>query len=119
MTFDVGWNEFVLKAYFSRVKKRLGVWVACRGPDSSSNFDLLKRSSKEIETALDGPLEWSLDESKNTGSCVLYISGYDANDRTDWSKQHQLIAKKLRALYCTVNPLIESSSNEIPGALFE
>ena len=119
MTFDVGWNEFVLKAYFSRVKKRLGVWVACRGPDSSSNFELLKRSSKEIETALDGPLEWSLDESKNTGSCVLYISGYDANDRTDWSKQHQLIAEKLRALYCTVNPLIESLSNEIPGALFE
>lgn len=119
MTFDVGWNKFVLKAYFSRVKKRLGVWVACRGPDSSSNFDLLKRSSKEIETALDGPLEWSLEESKNTGSCVLYISGYDANDRADWSKQHQLIAKKLRALYCTVNPLIESSSNEIPGALFE
>ena len=29
------------------------------------------------------------------------------------------IVKKLRALYCTVNPLIESLSNEIPGALFE
>jgi hypothetical protein len=73
MTFDVGWNEFVLKAYFSRVKKKLGVWVGCRGPDGSSNFELLKRSSKEIEAALDGSLDWSVDKSKNTGSCVFCI----------------------------------------------
>ena len=119
MTFDVGWNEFVLKAYFSRVKKKLGVWVGCRGPDGSSNFELLKRSSKEIEAALDGSLDWSVGKSKNTGSCVFYISGYDANDRADWVKQHQLIAGKLRSLYCAVNPLIESLSNEIPGAPFE
>ena len=119
MTFDVGWNEFVLKAYFSRVKKKLGVWVGCRGPDGSSNFELLKRSSKEIEAALDGSLDWSVDKSKNTGSCVFYISGHDANDRADWVKQHQLIAEKLRSLYCAVNPLIESLSNEIPGAPFE
>ncbi len=119
MTFDVGWNEFVLKAYFSRVKKKLGVWVGCRGPDGSSNFELLKRSTKEIEAALDGPLDWSVDELKNTGSCVFYISGYDANDRADWVKQHRLIAEKLRSLYCAVNPLIESLSNEIPGAPFE
>ena len=119
MTFDVGWNGFLLKAYFSRVKQKLGVWVACRGPSGSSNFERLSRSREEIETALDGPLEWSLDEAKNTGSCVFYISGYDANDRADWSKQHQLISKKLHALYSTVNPLVESLRNEITSTLFE
>jgi hypothetical protein len=111
--FDVGWHTFFLKAYFSRVKKKkLGVWVSCRGPHGFENYLALKEQRQKIETAFGGTLEWQPEEDRDQGTLIHYIYGYDANDRADWPRQHKLIAEKVVALYHAVKPCIEPLDNQ-------
>ncbi len=104
--FDVGWKNFRLKAYFSTAKKQMAVWFVCRGPNGFSNFEKIKAQRLAIEAGFGQALEWFAYEDKNQGGATHPIHGHDANDRSDWPVQHELIAKNLTALYRVLNPVI-------------
>ena len=106
--FVVGWHSFFLKAYFSRVKKKLiGVYLNCGGTNGYENYLTLKEHQQEIEQSFGESLEWQPDASQNRGTLILYIDGNDANDRTQWPQQHRLIAEKVVRLYQAVKPFVE------------
>ena len=105
--FDVGWHTFRLKAYFSRTKKRMGVWVSCRAPLGFENFLSLKGSRREIEDRFGGVLEWNAHEEKQEGTLIHNLDGLDANDTYDWPRQHKMIAEKVVALYRALAPVIQ------------
>ena len=113
MRFDVGWHTFFLKAYFSRVKKKkLGVWISCRGPHGYENYLTLKESQQEIEKAFGDTLEWQSTEGQDQGTLIHYIDGKDANDRSTWPQQHKLIADKAMSLYRAVKPFIDPMNSD-------
>jgi hypothetical protein len=97
--FDVGWKNFHLKAYFSTAKKEMAVWMSCRGSRGFENFKKIMECRQQIEAAFNAELAWTPDEDKNRGTCLHPILGYDANNRQDWPRQHELIAKMVASLY--------------------
>ena len=105
-TFDVGWKTFRLKAYFSLVKKEMGVWVSTRGPKGYLNYETLKENRDQIEKAFGKPLDWQDHEDKNRGTLFFEINGYDAKKREDWPNQHELISNSVLSLYRAVSPFI-------------
>jgi hypothetical protein len=107
MRFKVGWPEFFLKAYFSRRAPKSGVWLDCRGDEGVAHYETLKSHQAEIEKAFGEPLHWNVDEDREAGSVSCRISDFDANDRTDWPRQHKMLANIIERLYRAVRPFVE------------
>ena len=108
MRFKVGWPDFHLKAFFSRAKPIGGVWLDCRGADGIAHYEALLEHRDEIEATFGEALTWTVQSDRNQGSLSLRFASFDSNDRTDWERQHRLIADRLIALYRAVQPFIES-----------
>lgn len=107
MRFKVGWQDYYLKAFFSRVKPIGGVWLDCRGPGGLTNYETLSQRKQEIEAAFGRELTWTAEPLRNLGSLSIRFSGFDATDQDDWPRQHELIASTLVALHAAVKPFIE------------
>lgn len=116
MRFKVGWPEFFLKAYFSRRAAKGSVWLDCRGESGIRNYEALKNHQPEIERAFGGPLHWNVDEDREQGSLSFPLSGFDANDKSDWPKQHKMLADKIVKLYRAVNPYVKPLLNGTSGS---
>ena len=107
MRFDVGWRTFLLKAYFSRVKKtKQGVWVNCRGPHGFENYLALKDHQREIQKVFGEELEWVPEEPRDQGTVIHYILGKNANDRPTWPQQHKVMADRIVRLYRALKPFV-------------
>jgi hypothetical protein len=107
MRFRVGWPQFWLKAYFSRRYPKGGVWLDCRGDSGLANFEALKAHKDEIERAFGEPLVWTTDEEREQGTLSIRLTGFDANDPSDWPRQHKLIGERVLRLYSAVKPYVE------------
>jgi len=107
MRFKVGWPDFFLKSYFSRRAPKMSVWLDCRGDDGISHYEAIKAKQAEVEKAFGESLEWSVNEERETGSLSSPITGFDANDKADWPRQHKLIADKVVRLFRAVKPIVE------------
>ena len=105
--FKVGWPDFHLKAYFSRASPRAGVWLSCRGDNGFANYEALEAHRTEIERAIGGPLKWTADEDREKGSFFSSFPSFDANDKSDWPRQHKLIAEAVLRFYLAVQPFVE------------
>lgn len=107
MRFKVGWPDFWLKSYFSRREPKMAVWFACRGDHASEHFAALEANRQKIEQAFGGPLVWRKDELREHWSISHDIHDLDANDRTDWSRQHRMLADGVVRLYHALKPVVE------------
>jgi hypothetical protein len=107
MRFRVGWPKFFLKAYFSRRSPKGGVWLDCRGDAGIAHYNALLAHQKEIDEAFGEPLRWEIDEDRGSGSLSLTITGFDANDKSDWPRQHKMFAEKVVRLFRAVQPFVE------------
>ena len=110
MRFPAGWRDFWLKAYFSTYHKKLGVWVACKGPNWRDNFDEVHKHKQEIEAAIGSPMEWN--EYENSASLFLGFDNIDPTNKEDWDRQHSLLAKHLIVLHDMLNPLVQRLDSE-------
>jgi hypothetical protein len=104
--FNVGWHNFVLKAYFSRPQKRGGVWVSCRGPKGLENFSTIQDSASQIERALGQKLEWNGQDGVNRGSFLLPLSGFDVDNTNDWPRQQKMFADTVVSMYRVTAPYV-------------
>lgn len=103
MRFKVNWPTFYLKAYFSRRAPKMSVWLQPRGSLATEHYESLKVHQAEIDKAFGAGLLWQDEEL----SITYRLDGYDANIRTEWTRQHQLIAKTVIALYNATKPYVE------------
>lgn len=106
--FDVGWQTFVLKAYFSRPQKCGAAWITCRGPRGLENFEKIKASKSQIEQSIGRKLTWHEDADGNRGSCSFELFKFDVDNTADWPRQHQMFAEALLALHRVVGPIVKS-----------
>jgi len=104
--FKVGWPDFHLKAFFSRVSPKAGVWISCRGQNGFANYEALKAHRAEIERSIGQAVEWTDQEADDRGSISLRFAGIDATDRSDWPRQHKMIGDRVLRFYKAVNPYI-------------
>jgi hypothetical protein len=103
MRFRVHWPQFALKAYFSRRLPKISVWLQVRGPDASAHYATLKSHRGAIETAFGRPLLWQDDQD-----CITYrIEGHDATAKSDWLKQHAMIAEAVIGLFNATKRFVE------------
>jgi hypothetical protein len=116
MRFKVGWPDFFLKAYFSRRAAKGGVWLDCRGDSGIHNYETLKNHQGEIEKAFGEPLRWSIDEDREQGSLSCPLTDFDANEKSDWPRQHKMFAAKIVRLYRAVSPYMEPLLKGSPGS---
>ena len=107
MRFKVGWPDFFLKAYFSRRSPKGGVWLACRGDSGIANYEALKAHQAEIEKSFGEPLHWDVNEDRESGSVSCWITGFDANDKSDRPRQYKLLADRIMRLYRAVRPFVD------------
>ena len=114
--FKVGWPDFHLKAYFSRALPEAGVWLSCRGDNGFANYEALEAHRAEIERAMGGLVKWTADEDREKGSLSSRLPSFDANDKSDWPRQHKLIAEGVlrfyRAVKLFVEPLLRGDSDD-------
>jgi hypothetical protein len=103
MRFKVNWPAFYLKAYFSRRTPKMSVWLQPRGEMARQHYEALRAHQVEIDKAFGPGLLWQEDER----SITHRLDGYDANIRSDWPRQHQLIAKTVISLYHATKPYVE------------
>ncbi len=106
MNYPVGWHDFWLKSYFSYSANTIGVWIACRGVNWQQNFETLLLAQQQIESQFGEPFSYWKKENERASITKLYQE-YDPLDRSDWTRQHQLLAEKLAALYHAANPYIQ------------
>jgi hypothetical protein len=106
MRFRVGWPKFFLKAYFSRRSAKGGVWLDCRGDTGIAHYNALLAHQSEINEAFGETLRWEVDEDRGSGALSLTITGFDANDRNDWPRQHKMFADTIVRLYKAVQPYV-------------
>jgi len=108
MSFPVGWHDFHLKAYFSRVEHKLGVWVSCRGLRGVENLAALQAEREAIEAAFGGPLRMEVYErDQGRGTIIQVYEATDPTNREDWPRQHALLADRITALYKAMAARIE------------
>lgn len=107
MRFKVGWPDFWLKAYFSRRDPKMAVWFACRGEQASEHYGVLDSHRAEISQAFGGPLEWRQDDDLGRWSISRPFTGFDANDKADWPRQHEALAEAIVGLYRALKPFVE------------
>jgi hypothetical protein len=105
MRFKVGWPDFRLKAYFSRREPKSSVWLECRGENGIAYFEALQANAADIERAFGEPIRWSAEQSR--GFLTRQLHGFDANDKSDWPRQHKMIADIITRLYRATKPFVE------------
>ena len=52
-------------------------------------------------------MKWTADEDREKGSFFSPFPSFDANDKSDWPRQHKLIAEAVLRFYLAVQPFVE------------
>jgi hypothetical protein len=66
-------------------KKRVRAELYLRGVNAKAFFGLLNQQKEAIERELGYQLEWE----------ASYLDGVDTDDKADWPRQHEWLAKHL------------------------
>ncbi len=95
----VGRSGFRLIGLINFSKRKIGVALACRGPNGPEHFSLLQNERQEIEAELGEPLLWQELASPSTSYISLWLANANPANVTDWSCQHEWLAIWLERFY--------------------
>ena len=97
MTFAVGRSDFHIHTWASRDKRYVNVGLTVQGIQGKSHFNRLKKSKKEIESAIGVELEW--EENPKQNYIRLYLRNIDLTEQRDWGRQHKWLCEQLETFY--------------------
>lgn len=106
MNFGLGRAGFQLGAAMIRPRREVRAEVYIDKPDGKLLFRQLEHSRSEIERELGCALEWNELPGRRACRISNYLRPADANDRTDWPRQHQWLARTLNDLHRVFAPRI-------------
>lgn len=87
-------NEYSMRVRISKQLKRISVHLALTGDDAKSYYNLLKEEKEDIETKIDGELEWR-PAGKTSYVLALNKEETDPRNAEDWKAQHDWITSKM------------------------
>ena len=99
MARSIGRSGFRLHAVMVRQKSQIRAEICIMGDQAKAFFGLLKRQKDAIERELGYPLEWEELPAGSDCRIASYLSNLDPEDKTDWPRQHEWMAKRLNDMH--------------------
>ena len=105
MDYAVGRTGFRLFAWRKR-DSRIAAGLYIGGENAKALFESLRRDKDSIEKELGQALDWR-DTMPKEREIAIYLRDVDSNDKSDWPRQHQWLARRLNELYAVFSPRIQ------------
>jgi hypothetical protein len=98
MTYSIGRSRFHLGTTMIRPRNRVRAELYISGGSAKAFFGLLRQQKDAIEQELGYALEWEELPERQDCRIASYLDEADPEDRTDWPRQHEWLAKRLNDL---------------------
>ncbi|MDE0307046.1 MAG: DUF4268 domain-containing protein [Albidovulum sp.] len=95
MSYPIGRSEMNLGTVMIRQKKRIRVELYLSTEHAKAFFHLLCEQKDDVEKEIGFPLEWEALPDRRDSRIAVYLDSTDPEDRKDWTRQHQWLAKSL------------------------
>lgn len=99
MAFSIGRTNFNLVGTMLRPKNQIRSELYIAGDTAKAFFSLLKEQQIQIEKELGYPLDWEELPSRRDCRIASYLNDVDPEDRTDWPRQLDWLAKRLNDMH--------------------
>jgi hypothetical protein len=106
MAYSIGRSGFSVNADMNRRKQFIRAELYISTEHAKDFFGQLKGQKATIEKELGYPLEW--EELPEARDCriSIYLRDVDPEDKNDWPRQHQWLAKHLNDLHRVFAPVV-------------
>jgi hypothetical protein len=98
-SFPIGRTGFQLAAVMIRTKDQIRAELYISGVRAKVFFNLLKLQKEAIEGELGWALEWEELSSGQDCRIASYLNEVDPENKADWPRQHEWLAKRLNEMY--------------------
>ena len=99
MAYGIGRGSFNLGAAMNRPKKHIRAELYVSGDNAKAFLGLLEQQKDAIEQELDYPLEWEELPTRRDCRITSYLNTVDTDEESDWSRQHEWLAKRLNDMH--------------------
>ena len=99
MSHSIGRSEMNLGTVMIRPKKRIRVELYLRTEHAKAFFHLLLEQKDDVEKEFGFPLEWEELPDRQDSRIAAYLDPADPDDREDWTRQHEWLAKSINDLH--------------------
>jgi hypothetical protein len=99
MSYRIGRSDFNLGTAMIRLKSQIRAELYTGGEHARAHFELLREDREAIEAELGYPVEWEELPSRQDCRVSVYLEGVNPDDRADWPRQHEWLAKRLNELH--------------------
>lgn len=99
MSYPIGRSEMHLGAVMIGPKKRIRAELYLSTENAKAFFHLLNEQKAEVEAELGYPLEWEELPDRRDSRIAVYLDQTDPEDRDDWPRQHEWLAKRINDLH--------------------
>jgi len=106
MAYPVGRSHFSLNAATNAQKNQIRAELYITGSLAKTFFRLLQAQKDAIERDLGFHLQWEELPSGQDCRIAYYLNDADPEDKTDWPRQHEWLAKHLNAMQPVFAPRV-------------
>ena len=99
MNYSIGRTGFFLTSTMTRSRREIRAELYRDGPSAKMLFRDLRRQQGAIEGQLGYPLDWVELPDRRACRVLVLLHPADAEDKTDWPRQHRWLATKLNELH--------------------
>jgi hypothetical protein len=99
MFYPIGRTGFHVSAVMVRDEHHIRAELYMQGDKAKGALSLLKQQKAAIEEELGSSLRW--DEMGREARVAAQLDGADPEDRNDWPRQHEWLAKRLNDIHRT------------------
>ncbi|MEQ8847993.1 DUF4268 domain-containing protein [Botrimarina sp.] len=111
LVFAIGRSQFKLAACMNTQEDWIEVALWCQGPEGKGHFALLEQDRPDIEAQIGERLEWRELPDRIESRIALRMV-CDPEKESDWPRQHEWFADRLRRFYETFKRRVRSLSLE-------
>ena len=99
MNYSIGRAGFTVGAVMIRQRKEIRTELYIDGSNAKVLFRMLKQQQADIDRELGYPLEWEELPGRRACRISTYLRPADADDKADWSRQHEWLATRLNEFH--------------------
>ena len=110
MNYPVGRTGFVLATLMQIWEKFVRAELYITGSDAKARFTELENQRAAIEAELGYELHWDPLPTGQDTRISISLADSDPQDKTDWPRQHDWLAKRLNELHSVFSPRVRNLS---------